>query len=952
MGEDHRDKSPDGRLRVLSTALRAFAEATTDYERLLDVVARTVAYIVADGCIVRLLTDGGWLTPVAFHLPLESTVRDPATAARLRAFMGAPRNVSEYSWGQNLMETGQPFLLQHLEMAQFRTLVTADVAEAYEAIGIHSMLVVTLRVRGQSLGTLSLFRFEPTSSAFEEDDQEMAQALADHAALAIANARSYLAERDAREEAEKATTRFGRLSEAGVIGTIVMDLNGHRVVEINDTLLRLIGYTREELLSGEVSWSSLTPPGWADVDARALEQLRTSGVAGVREKELIRKDGTRAPVLAGSAMLGSDSTECISFVLDLTERKAAERALHEAERRSQRIVESATVGMWMIDAEGRTTFMNPHMAEILGLDVAEAMRTPFIELIPPEDRALVNQRLSQRKDGARDAYEQRFRRRDGSTRLLWMEVTPLHDQLGRYDGVIGIVTDITDRRQAEEALLGSEARYRLTFDKSPMSKWLYDVETLRFIDVNDAAVRDLGYSRDELLSMTLKDVRPPEDFAAHLAPERGGEPAGRPGIGRLVKKNGDIIQVEITKHALTIGGRACRLTVARDVTERVRLEEQLRQSQKMEAVGRLAGGVAHDFNNVLSVILSYCDLLLADLKSNEPMREDIEEMRRAGERASALTRQLLMFSRQQVITPTVLNLNDVLTSMDKLLQRILGADVDLVSLPARSLGQVRADRNSLEQVIMNLVVNARDAMPRGGKLTMETANVVLDQAYADAHLGVKPGPHVMLAVTDTGTGIDNAILHRIFEPFFTTKEQGKGTGLGLATVFGVVQQSGGSVWVYSEVGEGTTFKVYLPRVDDEVDVARPPELRPSSRPGSGTILLVEDDDQVRVVVRGILRRGGYHVIDAQNAGEALLRAEDHRGTIDLLLTDVVMPQMSGPALAKRLGAARPGMKVLCMSGYTDDSVVRHGVLDAHIAYLQKPVTPDTLLAKVREVLDG
>jgi CheY-like chemotaxis protein len=332
----------------------------------------------------------------------------------------------------------------------------------------------------------------------------------------------------------------------------------------------------------------------------------------------------------------------------------------------------------------------------------------------------------------------------------------------------------------------------------------------------------------------------------------------------------------------------------------------------------LAGGVAHDFNNVLSVILSYGEMLLADMKPGEPMRDDIEEIHKAGKRATDLTRQLLMFSRQQVLAPKVVDLSDVLTSMDKMLQRILGADVDLVSLPTQALGRVRADPSSIEQVIMNLVVNARDAMPTGGKLTMETANVTLDEAYASAHLGVKPGPHVMLAVTDTGTGIDQAIMGQIFEPFFTTKESGKGTGLGLSTVFGVIQQSGGSVWVYSEVGRGTTFKVYLPRVDAAVETVGQ-TVPPTTLRGSETILLVEDDDQVRVVARGILRRAGYQVIDARNAGEALLHSEKHSGTIHLLLSDVVMPQVSGPELAKRLASARPHMKVLCMSGYTDDS---------------------------------
>jgi peroxiredoxin/CheY-like chemotaxis protein len=405
------------------------------------------------------------------------------------------------------------------------------------------------------------------------------------------------------------------------------------------------------------------------------------------------------------------------------------------------------------------------------------------------------------------------------------------------------------------------------------------------------------------------------------------------------------------EHTSALGDRECRLAVRRDVAERLRLEEQLRQAQKMEAIGRLAGGVAHDFNNVLSVILGYGEMLLADTTPGDPRRGDIEEIHRAGMRAADLTRQLLTFSRQQVLAPKVLDLNDVLTSMDKMLRRILGADVDLVSLPAESLGRVRADPSNVEQVIMNLAVNARDAMPTGGKLTIETSNVILDERYARSHLGVKPGPHVMLAVTDSGTGIDKATLARIFEPFFTTKDSGKGTGLGLSTVFGVVQQSGGSVWVYSELGQGTTFKVYLPRVDAAVETARS-VAPPASLRGSETILLVEDDDQVRLVARSILRKSGYLVIEAANAAEALLHSEMHQGTIDLLLSDVVMPQVSGPELARRLASDRPNMKVLCMSGYTDDSIVRHGVLDAHIAYLQKPITRDALTSRVREVLDG
>ena len=365
----------------------------------------------------------------------------------------------------------------------------------------------------------------------------------------------------------------------------------------------------------------------------------------------------------------------------------------------------------------------------------------------------------------------------------------------------------------------------------------------------------------------------------------------------------------------------------------------------------LAGGIAHDFNNILSVILSYGDLVLSDLEPDEPIRAEIEEIRKAALRAADLTRQLLMFTRQQVIEPKVLDLNGVVVGIDKMLRRILGDDVDLISLSTTPLWRVRVDPGSIEQVIMNLVVNARDAMPTGGKLTLETKNVVLDEAFVRQHLGAKPGRHVMLAVSDTGIGMDEQVQSRIFEPFFTTKEKGKGTGLGLSTVFGIVQQSGGSIWVYSELGKGTTFKVYLPSVDAPIDTLNSLEPRTSLH-GSETILVVEDDDQVRAVARTILRKHGYLVLEARRAGEALIRSEAHSGVIQLLLSDVVMPQVSGPELAKRLAKARPDMKVLFMSGYTDDSIVRHGVLEANLASLQKPLTPESLATKVRQVLDS
>ncbi|MGD0528732.1 MAG: ATP-binding protein, partial [Polyangiaceae bacterium] len=391
--------------------------------------------------------------------------------------------------------------------------------------------------------------------------------------------------------------------------------------------------------------------------------------------------------------------------------------------------------------------------------------------------------------------------------------------------------------------------------------------------------------------------------------------------------------------------------VQTDVTARRQLEAQFLRAQKMEAVGRLAGGVAHDFNNILSVILSYAELIASDLKPADPMRADVEEIRTAGLRATELTRQLLAFSRQQMLQSKVLNLNEVLAGMENMLGRLLGADIKVTILPAVGLDNVRTDPGQLEQIIMNLAVNARDAMLGGGQLILRTANIDLDERYADTHDDVRPGAYVELSVSDTGAGMDEATLARIFEPFFTTKDPGKGTGLGLATVFGIVKQSGGHIVVRSELAHGTTFEIYLPKVAAKVD-ARAPESIPPETESVGTILLVEDEEQLRSIARTILRRQGYVVLDAPNGGEALLICEQHAATIDLLLTDVVLPRMSGPQLAERLATLRPAMKVLYMSGYADDAILQQGILDSGVAFLQKPITPTSLSRKVREVLRG
>jgi two-component system, cell cycle sensor histidine kinase and response regulator CckA len=618
--------------------------------------------------------------------------------------------------------------------------------------------------------------------------------------------------------------RFRRLFDSGVAGVTISDFDGN-FKEANAAFLRMLGYTHDDMLAGKLNWETITPPERLAADSQDRAQLRATGFLPLREREFLHKEGLRIAALVGSAAL-EGTTECISYV-----------------------------------------------------------------------------------------------------------------------------TDITEQKKAEEVLLASATQYRALFENSPLPKFLHDNETLRYLAVNDAAITHYGYSREEFLTMTPADLSPVENDAATMAVASApGVEATTAGIHRHRKADGTSIEVEITAQKFVFLGRPCGLTIAIDITERNRLEAQLRQAQKMEAMGNLAGGVAHDFNNLLSVILSYSTILAEPLKPGDPMRADLEEISRAGTRAAELTRQLLAFSRQQILEPRVLDLNEAMSGISKMLQRLVGEDVELNVVMGPSLGTVRADPGQIEQVIMNLVVNARDAMPTGGKLTIETSNVELDLGYASQHSGVEAGPYVMLAVTDTGTGMEPATIARMFDPFFTTRELGRGTGLGLSTVFGIVQQTGGNIWVYSEPGSGTTIKVYLPR-SSGVPADVPEVSAPSRHQASETILLVEDDESVRVVIRTILERTGYRVLEAKSGGDALLICEQHTATIHLLLTDVVMPRMSGRILAERLAPLRPFMKVVFMSGYTDDAVVRHGVLDSGVAFLQKPIGPETLTKKLRDVLD-
>jgi two-component system, cell cycle sensor histidine kinase and response regulator CckA len=817
------------RLRVASEATRAFAEATTDYERLLDSVARILSEVIRDSCAVFLLAeDAQSLRLMSLH------AGDAVADEQIRGTLQTSLLLSEHPALSEVLQTGAALLVARLAPGTPRSDTTEEQVRMQDKLGLHSYLLVALRSHGRAMGILSLGRFRPESPPFDEQDRELAQNLADHASLAIENAQLYQAAQTAQRAAELARATLERSErrnrfffESSPSASFVLDVSSLRLIDANQAALDLYGYTRSEFL------------------ALSLDDLRAP----------------EEPLQLPAGM------------------QAAEHA-----------------------------------------DLAGSAR-------------------HRRKDGSVILV-------DGKNHFTMFE--------GRRARCV-VVHDHTERLLAEAAQRASEGRLRRTLDNMMEGYTILSYD-LRYLFVNKVGAEQARLTERELLGRSPMDLYP--DFQStgmcallqrclkERVPVRAEE--------ELTLADGSKVYFEVNVQPTSEG----LVVLSLDTTERRRsalardsLEEQLRQSQRMDAVGRLAGGVAHDFNNILSIILGYGEGLLEDLKPGDPMRTDVQEIHRAALRAAELTKQLLMFSRQQVMETKVLDMNEVLGSMEKMLRRILGEQLELRTLLDPELGRIRADRGNVEQIIMNLAVNAKDAMPDGGKLTIETSNVVLDDTIAHSHLGTEPGPYVLLAVTDTGIGMDKATRLRIFEPFFTTKAQGKGTGLGLSTVFGIVQQSRGAVWVYSEPGQGSTFKVYLPRTDEAVVAARP-SLAPQNLRGHETVLLVEDEEAVRGVAQRMLERYGYRVLVAQNPGDALLVSELHDQRIDLLLTDVVMPRMNGAELASRFLTRWPQLKVLYMSGYTDASVVARGVLESDVPFLQKPFTSDQFARKVRSVLDG
>ncbi len=759
-------------------------------------------------------------------------------------------------------------------------------------------------------------------------------------------------------------------------------------------------------------------------------------------------------------------------------RKRVENLRSESEAKFRVLVENTGDVIARFDRQHRYLYINGAASQYVPLGPEAFIGKTHAELGFPEERArawdaTIEQVFS---TGKSQELEIELDGVQGRRVFAW-RVFPELDEAGRVKTVVTVSRDITERKRTEDALRESEERYRLLFEGHPQPMYLHDVETLRFLAVNEAAIGHYGYSRDEFLAMTIKDHRPPEEvFALSAFLQSWDRKTGRAGVWRHRKKDGTIIEAHISAYDFALGGRRVRLVLAADVTEQRRAEEalryseaslrtlvenaplgifrsradgtlvavnpalvrmlgyesaeelltrnleadvykdpavrtqtlerrrsgflgtveaewkrkdgtlivvrtqarvlsrdagaaetfetfvedvteqrqteqQLRQAQKLEAIGQLAGGVAHDFNNLLGVILGRSHVLLKEVGPASPLYRQIETIVAAGDRAAGVTRQLLAFSRRQALQPKVLDLGDVVAGVERLLHRLIREDIELVTVRGADLGPVRADQTQMEQILMNLVVNARDAMPRGGRLTITVANAELHEAGLASHPGARPGRYVRLTVQDTGIGMDAATRARLFEPFFTTKGPGAGTGLGLATVYGIVEQSGGFITVDSAPGEGVRFDIFLPRVDAVVEERAPAPGSAAPR-GAETILLVEDEEGLRELAKEVLEEQGYTVLEARDAREAVRLSEHHAGPIHLVLSDVVMPQMSGPEVAEQITGRHPETRVLFMSGYMDDVMTRHSLGAGGRALLPKPFEPEGLARKVREVLDA
>jgi PAS domain S-box-containing protein len=765
----------------------------------------------------------------------------------------------------------------------------------------------------------------------------------------IIDVSEWKADQEALKRSEERYRQVVELSDDGIVWT-----QGDRHMFANRKMAEIFGYNRPEELLGQ-SVMEVTHPDDRDRVLRIHgSRLRGEEAPTCYEFKGIRKNG-EALYIEVSAIRTFFHGEwgSLAYLRDITERRKAEKELQESRELFQTLVEMSNDAITMVKGDMHI-YVNPKMVEIFGYERADEITGhSVLQMVHPDDRERVVEINRRRQKGEPVPAKYVFRgiRKDG--RLIFLETSAKRLE---YRGEIVsqvFLRDITERVQAEEELKASEEKYRLVVENA--NEGILVLQDGLIIFANPRAAQIVRYSRQDLQSRPFTDFVFPEDrdkVFSHYRNRISGESSPQHYTLRLVDFQGGTVWVEANIIVISWEGRPAALVFSTDITEKKQLEMQFLQAQKMEAVGRLAGGVAHDFNNLLTSILGHSDLMMMRLRSGDPLVGDIKEITKAANRATDLTRQLLAFSRKQVMQPRILNLNAIISDMKKMLQRLIGEDIILETLLPPTLGPVLVDPGQIDQVIMNLVVNARDAMPKGGTLTIETSNTLLDEIQVRSYIGAKPGAYVLLSVKDSGSGMSEELQSYIFEPFFTTKELGKGTGLGLSTVYGIVKQSNGYIWVDSRPGQGTAFKIFLPRQEGEAESDLKLERGKVSLRGKETILLAEDNDLVRGLTRSVLEHFGYRVLETEDGEEAGRMSKGYEGPIHLLLTDVVMPGVGGRVLAEQLQISRPGIKILFMSGYSEEAALLQGMQNLGAHFLQKPFTPEELGLRVREILDS
>jgi len=756
-----------------------------------------------------------------------------------------------------------------------------------------------------------------------------------------------------REKAEallrQSEEKYAKMVHSSPDAITLRSLPDRRYLEVNEGFTRLTGYSAEEVLGKTPGELNL----WVEPEPHrtTLERVEAEGQVSGEEFQFRTKSGEIRYGQVSAVRVEMNGRQCmLSVTHDITDRKRAEAELSQLAS----IVESSDDAIVGKTLDGKIVSWNAGAERIYGYAAREVVGHPVSILVPSEQRDEIPQILERLKKDERIQHYETVRVRKGGQRInVSVTISPVKDAEGTIIGASAIARDVTDRKRVEEKLMESESQFRSLVHDAPHGIYRVTLHG-RLLQVNPALVKMLGYeSEEELMRCNVeKDIYRDPEARQRLVGDYWQKQDFREVEAEWRRKDGKTIVVKMTGHPVLEKDHSLAYfeVFAEDITERRSLERQLLQSQKMEAIGRLAGGIAHDFNNLLGVILGHSDILDQQVGTSDRLRKSVEATRHAAERAAALTMQLLAFSRKQVIEPTVIDLNASVMEIEKMLHRVIGEDIELAIRLEPGLGRIKADPGQLSQVLMNLAVNSRDAMPNGGKLVIETANADLDDTYGRQHLGAKSGPHVMLAVSDTGMGMDSETLSHIFEPFFTTKETGKGTGLGLSMVYGIIKQSNGYIMAYSEPGRGTTFKIYFPRTEEGVSPVQKTEGEIAT--GTETVLVVEDEPALRELTCVLLEDAGYTVLESSGVEDAMEAAKDMQRKIDLLLTDIVMPRLDGRELASQMVSLRPNLRVLFMSGYTDDVIIHRGVLAQGTLLVQKPFTKRTLLRKVRETLDS